>query len=1798
METVNNAEKFMSTKDYHTAAALFTVALRHSEVFSSPELGTAILCKRAECLLHLNYVQHVLRDCISVREIIGGENEHITFLGSHALESQGEVVKAFVNSIIYKFLDPEMKRDKNIVERLREKVKSLCGQGYHQVSRTIDILMQQGELKLADSLTEIAVSFFTEVLTLFPAVVGAYELRAQCYFKLGDFLQAKRDCNRALELTNRTSTVAFNIKVKIKIQFKEFEDALRLVNEWQTMDPKNAGLAVIKWDIRDKMADKQFHDRPELMTRCQSLSDVSLPAHQSSDIVEIPPMKNVKPVQGKAAAQMKDEEPRTSYDSPGALRGEDFHPTAAPEKRSAFPERKKRRRIRNKTRSLRAAREVDDSDASSVCSINTCPGDLGSMAQCRPQMPTFDESDQGFVSDVPKSSASQPSRAKGKSPSKEISGIRPRPPGGYTAYRLCRYSDKPELCWQGKLCTYAHSEAERKAWEEDFKKSRRRPTLNRKNSRKNRGNGTTSTPAKDLRKAVRSEEITTKTIQTDELPAAVSNKVPIDSQESAATSDDWIVVSRATKKSSKRPKDKIRPAPLNVYGAYHLCRIYLTQKRCPIGDECCFAHSETERVAWEEERKKRFHKPTLSKTKPQTARRNRSKASVGSALKEWRKEFRGQCRAPLRIPNKGKEYKMCPEWRKGTCKLDRKCLLAHGEKELAAWNEHLKKMEARMKKKKEEETEKGEEKGEESTTSSVIDDDKRPAPTYKFEDLVPSLPGVTVLFDPHDLDVTLQVPLNSKEETKYSWTLRFHYESNVSGHLRDIVLLPNYHKFYTLSSVKFSCKAQSTKGMQMTVETWSTEEIPEQFHHPVKSNLREHQGVCDVEIAVSFSSSIFGNFAQFLVLDFGKETHLAVKISVEVGSQEFLEEYSEAKSKLKPDWRVLDDGSREIVKFEPKRSLVFNNEHLIDKYGLPSHANIVPCPLLDGSQGLSKDNYIDVMHQLLFVEEFYIRKRVASYNVQSTNLHASKFVVKRDEVLSAQEGWLYGSFHVTRPITLDDADGRLLLRNLFATSGSVLISQSHCPNSTVYEALVESVEESRVILKLSARCCGDLGLNDNSQITVDIQFQINRLPLCEMHDAIDRLGPEHIRILFPAFSRVGQEEDIRPLPWIIDPKLNEDQKKIIRRIAAPSSDAPPLVVFGPFGTGKTFTLNQAVRRISVNRNNRVLICTHSNSAADIHVQLLDKYLKEQNGISASRPLRIYTPLRKLSTVSTIVKEYCLISDKGEPTEAFRLPARDDVLSHRVIVTTLGMSRALFDMELHRGFFSHILIDEAAQALETETLTPITLAGNDTKVVFTGDHMQMSPDVFSPDAKKWGFRTSLQERLFYEYKQRHAEKTLDSNVIFLTENYRSNEQVLQLASDMFYGGKLSTGSNQPLHPSLGPFMFYCALGKEELDESHFSYRNMAEVNEVVRRVRELADSWPKEWGAKDLKQVAVVSSYHYQVKTIRDGLRKNGLGQVDVETIENVQGKQFRALFVSTVRTFHTFKELDDCEASGDERPYLYFLSDPKLLNTALTRAQSLVAVVGDPFSLRTIGDCQALWEDYIERCSDMGRVFGLEHNDLEESISQSSLNINAAVFVPSGSTDTRNSAPAENNKSERKPYDVRKTSYRTSSSAPSQSPLDENRGTEMTFSVESKRLETGQSKSIATDHSKSEDSEPEQTSESDDAGDEMTESDDVGNADDFAEYVNVDETVPPKHMDEIILALKAKCEENAVKKKSGDKPKGEEIDLEKDAAERGTQCFPKHFDCNTAGDRVVHEDYNIRNEVGGITNVFLENMTF
>lgn len=79
-----------------------------------------------------------------------------------------------------------------------------------------------------------------------------------------------------------------------------------------------------------------------------------------------------------------------------------------------------------------------------------------------------------------------------------------------------------------------------------------------------------------------------------------------------------------------------------------------------------------------------------------------------------------------------------------------------------------------------------------------------------------------------------------------------------------------------------------------------------------------------------------------------------------------------------------------------------------------------------------------------------------------------------------------------------------------------------------------------------------------------------------------------------------------------------------------------------------------------------------------------------------------------------------------------------------------------------------------------------------------------------------------------------------------------------------------------------------------------------------------------------------------------------------------------------------------------------FLTDPRLLNTALTRAKCFVAVVGDPVALLTIGCCKDLWRKYLEAAD----LFGMDRKELQTHLNQvskiqiSPLNPHAREFFP------------------------------------------------------------------------------------------------------------------------------------------------------------------------------------------------------
>ena len=72
----------------------------------------------------------------------------------------------------------------------------------------------------------------------------------------------------------------------------------------------------------------------------------------------------------------------------------------------------------------------------------------------------------------------------------------------------------------------------------------------------------------------------------------------------------------------------------------------------------------------------------------------------------------------------------------------------------------------------------------------------------------------------------------------------------------------------------------------------------------------------------------------------------------------------------------------------------------------------------------------------------------------------------------------------------------------------------------------------------------------------------------------------------------------------MDKRLNPKQREAVRAITAPLELVlTPVIILGPYGTGKTFTLGRAIEHLLSGQGNRVLVCTHSNSAADLYIKV-------------------------------------------------------------------------------------------------------------------------------------------------------------------------------------------------------------------------------------------------------------------------------------------------------------------------------------------------------------------------------------------------------------------------------------------------------------------------------------------------------------------------------------------------------------------------------------------------------------------
>ena len=121
-----------------------------------------------------------------------------------------------------------------------------------------------------------------------------------------------------------------------------------------------------------------------------------------------------------------------------------------------------------------------------------------------------------------------------------------------------------------------------------------------------------------------------------------------------------------------------------------------------------------------------------------------------------------------------------------------------------------------------------------------------------------------------------------------------------------------------------------------------------------------------------------------------------------------------------------------------------------------------------------------------------------------------------------------------------------------------------------------------------------------------VHFELKHSYFQRLHTALDKLQSDAIKMILPS------HENFATRKWYLDKdesvpdalKLDSCQERALRTIMRSTPGAPVLVT-GPFGTGKTRILARAAYEIlKLGEKTRVLICAHHQASVDTFVEIL------------------------------------------------------------------------------------------------------------------------------------------------------------------------------------------------------------------------------------------------------------------------------------------------------------------------------------------------------------------------------------------------------------------------------------------------------------------------------------------------------------------------------------------------------------------------------------------------------------------
>ncbi len=386
---------------------------------------------------------------------------------------------------------------------------------------------------------------------------------------------------------------------------------------------------------------------------------------------------------------------------------------------------------------------------------------------------------------------------------------------------------------------------------------------------------------------------------------------------------------------------------------------------------------------------------------------------------------------------------------------------------------------------------------------------------------------------------------------------------------------------------------------------------------------------------------------------------------------------------------------------------------------------------------------------------------------------------------------------------------------------------------------------------------------------------------------------------------------------------------------------------------------------------KILICAPSDAACDVIAMRLLNILPKLFKVK-----RVNWWSRNPASLPPSLLQCSTMNDSG----FFALPSLKEMKEASVVICQCfvagvldiphGNETAQPWMDSH---FTHVFIDESSQSFEFESLIPLMKVSKDCSIILAGDPKQLGPTVRSRCASRNGLTLSLQERLMglslYQ---------VDTNYCVITkllDNYRSHNALLKVPSELFYSGSLrcrastevtSTCRNFELLPNPNnPMLVYDVddgVERNKLDTP--SFYNIKECDTVVRIIKALLASPNVEIHAG---QIAVITCFRAQVLKLREILRKNELGAINVGTVEDFQGQETSVVLISTVLTGNQDRWRKGAKSG------LGFMTDPKRFNVAITRASALCVIVGKVDFLQSSG---SYWTALIEHVRRNGGISG------------------------------------------------------------------------------------------------------------------------------------------------------------------------------------------------------------------------------